>query len=227
MALGGRQLTFELSHRPAFGRENFLVAPCNQLAVDWVDLWPDWPAPMLVLCGPAGAGKSHLAAVWQNRAGALSVDPLAIPDLCQTGELLPAPLLLDRASTIKDENKLLHLYNRTVEQGRTLLLIDRQPASRWNFQLSDLTSRLKAAPTVQIGMPDDPLIEALLVKLFSDRQVKTTPEVISYLMSRMERSFGAAQSIVGRLDSMAFEEKRMITVPLARLVLEQSNTNFD
>ena len=68
---GPAQLALDLPARPAMGREDYLVAPCNQDGVSWIDKWPDWPAPALVLFGPAGSGKTHLAHVWQNRASAL------------------------------------------------------------------------------------------------------------------------------------------------------------
>ena len=218
-----RQLVFDWPHRPALGRDNFLIAACNKDAVDWIDLWPDWPAPSLVLCGPPGSGKSHLAAVWQARTGALSIDPAAVADITADDEGDIQHRLLENASDVRDETAFFHLYNRTAEHGGTLLLTAEHPVAQWQVDLPDLASRLRAAPVVEIGLPDDSLIEAILVKMFLDRQLKIEPGVISYLLPRMERSFAVARALVLKLDEAALAQQRTITIPLARDVIQENN----
>lgn len=227
MMANSHQLVFDWPHRPALGREDFLVTSCNKDAVDWIDLWPDWPASVLLLVGPPGSGKSHLAAVWQARTGAVPLDPNALPDTAVNNEAKNHHRLLEDASKILDETAFFHLYNHTVDLGGTLLLTAAHPVARWNIKLADLASRLRAAPTVEIGMPDDSLIEALLVKMFMDRQLDIEPDVISYLIPRMERSFAAARSLVIRLDEAALAQHRTITVPLARDVIRENNSRTD
>jgi chromosomal replication initiation ATPase DnaA len=217
---GGRQLSFDLGHRPALGNEDFLVSPCNREAVDWIDLWPEWPSPVLVLCGPAGSGKSHLAAVWRERSGAKLVtadDIVGAPGAVTRGE---PHHLIDPADAIADQEAFLHLYNRVADAGGTLLLTAATAPSRWPLTLADLTSRLRAAPVATIGQPDDALLGAVLVKMFSDRQLGVPPEVIAFLLVRMERSFAAARSLVELLDRRALAEKRALTVPFVRSVLD-------
>jgi len=222
-----RQLIFEWPHRPALGRDDFLVADCNKDAVDWIDLWPDWPAPVLLLYGPPGCGKSHLAAVWQARTGAVSINRAALPDVAAIGESDTLHCLLEDAGDVTDERAFLHLYNQIGEKGGTLLLTAERPVAQWVIGLPDLASRLRAAPAVAIGMPDDSLIEALLVKMFRDRQVEIDPDVIAYLIARMERSFAAARSLVMRLDAAALAQRRTITVPLAREVIREEKFPAD
>lgn len=210
-----RQLVLDLPHRPALGREDFLVAPCNADAVAWIDLWPDWPGPALVLCGPPASGKTHLAAVWRSRAGAAVLDPAAIADP-------GAPhVLLEETPSVADEEALLHLYNRIAGQGGSLLFTAEAPPSRWPTRLADLASRFRAAPVAAIGRPDDALLGALLVKMFADRQLAVTPDVVAFLLPRMERSFAAARALVQRLDAAALSQHRTVTVRLARTVLQE------
>jgi chromosomal replication initiation ATPase DnaA len=218
------QLAFNLPHRPALGRDDFLIAPCNRDAVAWIDLWPDWPAPALIIHGPAACGKSHLAAVWARQADAerLPGDILNTHDaraIAQAGR----PLVLDHLDPwIGDrhaETVLFHLYNLSKENGRSLLLTLRTPPVRHAFALPDLASRLRAAPAVAIEAPDDTLLASLLAKLFADRQLQVGEDVIAYILPRMERSFWAAQHIVERADALALAEKRAISVPLVRTVL--------
>lgn len=222
-----RQLIFEWPHRPALGRDDFLIAGCNKDAVDWIDLWPDWPAPVLLLYGPPGCGKSHLAAVWQARTGAVSIDPAALPDVAAVGESDNLHSLLENASEVADDRAFFHLYNQTGERGGSLLLTAERPVAQWNIGLPDLASRLRSAPAVAIGLPDDSLIEAVLVKMFRDRQLEVDPDIIVYLLARMERSFAVARSLVMRLDAAALTQRRTITVPLAREVLREENFPAD
>lgn len=221
------QLALDLGHRPAFGREDFLVAEPNEVAVAWIDRWPDWPGPVLALHGPPGCGKTHLVEVWRAASGAVSLDPARL------GTTAPSELLgqaravsLDGADTALEaepglEQALLHLHNTVVERGGHLLLCGRRAPARWPVALADLASRLAAAQTIELGAPDDALMAALLVKLLADRQLKVGPEVVNYLLPRMERSFAAARALVAALDRAALESRRDITVPLARSVLWQ------
>lgn len=217
-----RQLVLDLPHRPALGRDDFLVAPCNQAAVEWIDAWPDWPAPALALCGPGGSGKSHLAAVWQARTGAARVDPGDLSTALSDGEPPEEHLLIEDLDGSADAEALLHLYNSVAERGGTLLLTSTTPPARWAVTLADLASRLRAVPVAEIGEPDDALLEALLVKMFTDRQLRVSPEVIAFLLPRMERSFAGARNLVERLDGVALAEQRTLTIPLARTVLRET-----
>ena len=215
------QLAFELAHRPALGHEDFLVAPGNAHAVAWFDRWPHWSSHALALHGPAGCGKSHLAHVWQATTGAPILEARAltaaeVPRLVRAAE----SLIVEDAADGVDEEALLHLYNVIAERQGFLLLTGRQPPARWNVALPDLRSRLKTMPAVAIHPPDDTLITAVLVKMFADRQLTPEPEVVSYLVGRMERSFEAARAAVAALDRAALARRSKITVPLAREMLE-------
>jgi chromosomal replication initiation ATPase DnaA len=218
------QLVFDLAHRQALGAGDFLLAPCNRDAVGWLDRWPDWPAPALTIHGPAGSGKTHMAEVWRARSGArvvpiagIAAHPLAAFD--DGGNAW----VIDDVSPGFPETAFLHFYNAVAERGGHLLITSRSAPSRWSLALPDLRSRLVAAPAIAVGRPDDTLLAAVLVKLFADRQLPVGPDVLTYLLARMERSFPAMHALVAALDRQALAEQKRITVPMARNILMKLN----
>lgn len=226
------QLPLELDHRPALAREDFLVAPSNEVAVAWIDRWPDWPAPALALYGPPGSGKTHLCHVWRQRSGAVEVDVAMLrrdEPPAYLGEAT-ACVVEDVAAHLEAEpevaRRLLHLYNMIAERGGFLLLSDRTAPARWRCSLADLRSRLSAMQAVALGKPDETLIEAVLVKLLMDRQLDPGKEIVPFLMARMPRSFAAARHVAGALDRAALTAKRrQITLPMARAALQETETD--
>ncbi|MDB5491538.1 MAG: Chromosomal replication initiator protein DnaA [Micavibrio sp.] len=221
--VSAQQIPLDLGHRIALGREDFLIAPCNQDAVGWIDRWPAWPAPALILQGPPASGKTHLGAVWKNTTDAAWVDAAVLSgadanDLCGSGHVVVDhfdPWIGDRDA----ETTLFHLYNTMKDRGTTLLLTMRTAPGQIGFSLPDLSSRLRAAPVASIQAPDDTLLAALLVKLFADRQLQIATDVLTYVLPRMDRSFAAARDVVDRADRLALAEKKAVTVPLMRQVL--------
>jgi len=213
------QLPLALPHRPALDRQEFLVAPCNEAAVAWIDGWPAWPGPCLVLAGPKGSGKSHLAAVWRARSAATLILPDALehPDLA-LGDARAA--VIEDASARIPQEGLLHLFNLVKERGGHLLLTAEEAPSRWGIALKDLSSRLQGSALAVIGPPDENLLSAVLVKQLADRQIMPSPEAISYLTARMERSFAAVQALAEALDRASLAQKRAVTLALARQVLD-------
>ena len=218
-----KQLLFAFDHAPSLHEEDFLVADDNREAYAWLERWPHWPSSVLVVHGPPGCGKTHLLHVFLARTAGL---PLTLSDL-ENGQIVER---LDAAATwaLDDAERhlgpthqeaLLHAYNRICETKRHLLLTAREPPSRWPVGLADLGSRLNATPAAGIRSPGDPLIRAVLVKLFADRQLQVDDSVLTYVLSHMERTFDAARSIVARIDETALHGHRRITIALVREVL--------
>ena len=214
------QLALDLRHRTALGAGDFLVASSNKDAVAWLDRWPDWQTHGLFIHGPAGCGKSHLVEVWRARSGARSVTAQSLAGADPRDVLGTArTLAIDDVGRGGDETVLFHLYNLITEREGSLLMAGARPPLDLGFELADLRSRLASLPAVAVTEPDDALLAAVMVKLFADRQLDVTAEVIDYLVVRIERSFDAARHTVARLDERALELGRAITVPLAREIL--------
>jgi chromosomal replication initiation ATPase DnaA len=214
-----RQLPLDLDRSPGFSRDELVVSPANAAAVRLVDSWPDWPAHAVVLAGPPGAGKSHLAEIWRERSGAVPVARGAIGADALAAAAVGPVLVDDADAGGLDEAGLFHLFNAVRQADGHLLLAARRFPAAWGMHLPDLASRLKAAPVVEIGEPDDMLLSGVITKLFADRQVAIEPQIVQFLVRRIERSLSTAIRVVERLDRRALEEKSRITRQLAAEVL--------
>jgi chromosomal replication initiation ATPase DnaA len=220
MSEAPRQLALALGHTDSFAREDFLTGPTNADALAMIEHWPDWPSRALALVGPEGAGKSHLAAIWAETAGARFLAARALAEADLPAALATGALVVEDAEAgAFEERALFHLLNLTREEEAFLLLTTRAAPTVWPVRIPDLASRLRAMPLVVLGAPDDMLLRAVLVKLFADRQLHVDDAVVNYVATRIERSFAAARRVVALLDREALQQKRPVTRALAAELL--------
>lgn len=222
---GARQLPLGLETPPALGRGDFLVAPANALAVGMLDAPARWPQGRLLLTGPEGSGKSHLAAIAASEAGLNPVRGASLrPD---DAPLLAAPglVVIDDADEVAGndtaECALFHLWNLSAQHGTRLVLTAGTAPRGWGIRLPDLLSRMEAMTAIRIGPPDETLLGAVLVKLLADRQMAVPAGLIDWLLPRMDRDLGLARRLVAALDQQAMAEKRAVTRKMAALLLDK------
>jgi chromosomal replication initiation ATPase DnaA len=216
------QLKFDIPARPALGRGDFYVTQSNAVALGLIDTWPNWPGGRLVLVGPRGSGKTHLAHVWCTDSGGRMI---AAEDVAQADvpTLAEAPVCVEDVDRIAGdaaaEEALFHLHNLALANGQTLLFTASNPPAAWALGLPDLASRMGSSPVAKLNLPDDILLSAVLAKLFADRQIVPMADVIPYLVRWMPRSFEAAGQVVAHLDTEALGTPKGVTRTLARTAL--------
>ena len=206
------QLVLPLETRSAQGRADFIVAPSNERAVAFLDSFPHWPAPAAALYGPPASGKSHLAAVWAQKAGAAILPAAALDAGIPDGALV-----VEDVGPGTPEAPLCAL----LERGAPLLLTAQLPPAEWPFALPDLVSRTRALLGFPLWMPDDALLAALAAKLFDDRQLIVPDAVIAHMIGRLERSPAAIRDFVARADALALARKSPVNLSLIRDLLAE------
>jgi len=222
------QLAFDLELPPHFGRDDFLAAPPNEKALAMIEAWPRWPDELLLLLGPAGSGKSHLAAIWAAKSAAEIVAARDIASADPRGLLARQGLVIEDADGIAAaEAPLFHLINLARERKVSMLLTARQRPEFWGLATADLLSRLRLAPVAELGAPDEALLEAVLVKLFCDRQLIVDATVIEYIARHIDRSLDLARGIVAQLDREALARGRKLTRAMARDLLQRLQLSDD
>ncbi|MDO5631521.1 MAG: DnaA/Hda family protein [Paracoccus sp. (in: a-proteobacteria)] len=220
-----RQIPLDLRTPPALSRGDFLLATANRDALAMLDAPALWPQGRLLLIGPEGAGKSHIAAFWAAERGApvVAADALAntSPDALLNGGALVVEDAERVAGRAADQAMLFHLWNLAPARGALLLLTARAAPRDWGLTLPDLRSRMDAMTQVRLGAPDEELLAAVLVKLCADRQLAVPPALIGWLLRRMDRDLGLARRLVAALDAAAFAAGGPVTRRMAADILDK------
>ena len=217
------QLSFSLPKKETLDRDNYFVSQANQGAVSLIEDWINWPSGKLILVGSEGSGKTHLGHLWASEVGATIINATTLMEQ-QISELSKAPVLVEDINEIQRnqpvEIVLFHLHNLLYSEGHSLLMTSQILPGRLNFSLEDLQSRIEASTTAKLHPVDDNLLGAILIKMFADRQIYFSDKLLTYVLSRVERSYTAAKLFVEEVDSKAMAESRVIGKKLVRDILE-------
>lgn len=214
-----QQLVLTLPLSPSYEEHTFVETSANWEALSWVNQWPNG-STFVVIYGDAGCGKSHLSQIWRSRSRASLIVPSDVPYLSpmEAADLNTA-FIVDHYDEIEDEAWLFHFYNIMKEKKGSVMFCGRVSPGQKEFHLQDLSSRLRSVVSIHIQLPDDNLLKGLIRKLFQDRGLEATPDILKYLMNRIERSYENIHKIVREIDEYAYATQKSLTMPLVRAAL--------
>lgn len=179
------------------GDDEFLVTPSNARAAHALEHWGAWPVMTAILTGPRKSGRSLLARIFAGKSGGSTIDD----------------------AQGRDEEQLFHAWNRAQADRKPLVMVADVPPPAWSVRLPDLRSRLAISPIATIGAPDDALMHALLERLFARRGLDARPDLLDWLVTRIERNHVAVLRAVDLLDQEVLERRKRLSIPFARSVL--------
>lgn len=222
MAGASTQMVMPFASPTSYHAEDFIRGDANEKALGLIERWPDWPYSLVVVHGPKGSGKTHLAHVYAQRTGAQFIPPSRLGQV-PADQLLTGnhAWVLDGLEDVKSEDALAQFINHARARGDYVLMCAQHAPSQLPFKLPDLTSRLTALPEVSLGSPDDALLTGVLAKAFADRQLRVGPDILHYAVARLERSFEAAHQFADTVDRASLASGRGVTLPLIRGVLHE------
>lgn len=230
-----QQLPLAFEHKPFLGKEDFMVAGCNVEAYTFVENWPDWPFFAICLYGPEGSGKTHLANMFSDKVSVATHYPYKIPCIKAQELTMDMPpklfarhncLIVEGLNSKINNEAMFHLYNLYRNEGGFILFTSETAPARLDIKLPDLRSRLNIVPSIEIKEPDDDLLSALIVKLFMDRQVVISQDILNYIVQNMQRSFAFARKLVIEIDNISLARKRAVSVPIVKeAIAALCNTN--
>ena len=219
-----KQLAIDFPNKPSYRHEDYIVMPHNENVIERLRDVSHWQAPAFILEAGQGAGKTHIAHFWAHEKNACYLTPSSLQEMiaddAMAGDCFVIDDLEQYLADKRGEEDVFHLYNHCFFNKAYILITTSQPLASLSFHTADLRSRLMAAAGMRLESPDDVLLTAILAKLFSDYQIQIDPATLNYIVSRAERSVDVYRDIVARLDQKAFEEKRKITIPFIRQLLD-------
>lgn len=216
-----KQMVLPFGVKPAHGKNDFIVAPCNEAAFRFIETWPDWPARAAAIYGPKGCGKTHLAEVWAERARA-TIIPAEDPDAVAVMErlaVLDVPIVVDSLPDASErrDRALIALFERPAG---SLLFAESTAPTEWRAVIGDLRSRFDSVLAFAMWAVDETLLAGLLHKHFADRQLDIPQSVVSRVLARLERTPEAIAGFVARADAKALSEKRAVSERLVQELLD-------
>ncbi len=219
------QLVLPLGANNQMRREDFIIAPGNQAALAFLDAYPAWPAPMAALHGAAASGKTHLARIWADAAGARIIEARDLLEAPDAG-----PLVIENVDAAPSFSKDTSAHEAALfalmARGTPLLLTGRAAPAHWPVQMGDLASRFKSLLGFELGAPDEALLLALAVKLFADRQLQVPVSVVTRLVHGLERSPAAIRDFIARADALALARQKPVNLALVNELMEPKQGGF-
>lgn len=229
-----KQYLMQFATNSYLGEDDFLVTKCNEIAYKAIKMWPYWQHFSLNIFGPRNCGKSHLAHIWVNCVQKSLPKPVEIPILQACNINMKNVnkfinnynyLVIENLTIDINEEALFHLYNAYNTPERFVLFNSEQPLSKIPFKLPDLRSRLNIIPSAEILMPNDEMLTALVAKLFNDRQIIISQEILDYILKNAERSFEYIFRLVKEIDDISWTYGRAVSIPIVREAIKSLNKN--
>lgn len=224
-----RQLPFDFGKKVFMGREDFMISACNQEAFDMLNAWPDWYDHGLVIYGPAGCGKSHLAHLFADKVARSLKFPSKVSLLDARRIHLRSvnriahenqSIVIENLTPKADMEALFHLFNIYNSADRYMLWTSEYAPSRMHFALKDLQSRLNMLPSIEIKSPDDKMMRMLVVKLFNDRQIMINPETLDYIVLNARRSFKYIRDLVEEIDQISLAYQSAVNAEIVKMAMD-------
>ncbi len=224
-----KQIPFDFVPRTYMGREDFMVAPCNREAFNLVDSWPKWLTQGMIIYGPKGCGKSHLANLFADKVKIFADKPIKV-SLIDAGRINlrnvnkiaseNQSIVIENLTPKANAEALFHLFNLYNTEGRYMLWTAETAPSRMSFALKDLQSRLNMLPSVEIKEPDDLMLQTLIVKLFNDRQILISPEILNFIVTNAPRSFEYIGKLVEECDNISLAYQCAVNYNVVKKAME-------
>ena len=128
-------------------------------------------------------------------------------------------IVIDDFEKINNENLLYSLFNLIYQDNKYLLILSNIVISEINYSLDDLNSRAKNCIFAQIENPDDDLIFAIIVKSFSDRQIKLEKKLLEFIIKRIDRSYRKIYEFIYKVDELSLKKKKPVNLTTIKEII--------
>ena len=213
------QLLLDFDIKTNFNDYDYFVSDSNFFAFSLIDKWPNWEKRILNISGEKFSGKTHLANIFKSKASAFFLNESQINDEAFKKIKLYESIVIDGFSNTIDERLIYSILNLVDQDSKYLLINSETPLGEINFELPDLASRSKNLLHAKIESPDDDLIFAIILKNFSDRQIKLEKKIIEFIINRIDRSYSKISEFIYKIDEFSLKKKKPINLKTIKEIL--------
>ena len=213
------QLLLNFNFKKSFNEHDYYVSDSNYFAFNLIDKWPKWEKRILNIHGEKFSGKTHLSKIFQLKSSAIYLNEKEINNEIFKKIKLYESIIIDEFSNKIEENLIYSIFNLVDLDSKYLLINTETPLSEIKFKLPDLVSRSKNSLQAKIEPPDDDLIFALILKNFSDRQIKLEKQIIEFIVNRIDRSYSKISEFIYKVDELSLKKKKPINLKTVKEIL--------
>lgn len=216
------QLIFRFLSNKIYSKDDFYVTKSNKEAFVLVESWPKWLKRSLNIFGPSGSGKSHLVSIFEKKTSFVKIECSDLSDKIFMQFKLKESLIIENLDDNVPEKILYSLFNMASQDNKYILITSKKSLASFNFSLDDLQSRVNSSTIVEIKPPDDDLINVILSKNFSDRQINIDKKHIDYIIKRTDRSYEKISQFISNLDNYSLRKGQSVGIKIIKEVLKMT-----
>jgi len=213
------QLLLELDHKKNFNEHDYYLSKSNYYAYSLIEKWPKWEKKILNISGETFSGKTHLANIFKSKTNALLINADKIDNAIFKKIKLYESLIIDNFDKKCDESLIYSIFNLVDQDNKYMLINSLTPINEIQFKLPDMISRSKNCLSAKIESPDDDLIFAIILKNFSDRQIKVEKKIIEFIINRIDRSYSKICEFIYKIDELSLKKKKPINLKTIKEIL--------
>ena len=213
------QLLLDFDYKTNFNEHDFYLSKSNSNAFNLINRWPDWDKKILNISGEKFSGKSHLANIFKLKSKAFLIKGNEIDNSIFKSIKLHESIIIDDFEECNEEEILYSIFNLIDQDSKYLLINSLKPINEIKYRLPDLTSRSKNCLYAIIENPDDELLFAIILKNFSDRQIKIEKKIINFIISRIDRSYRKIDEFIYKIDELSLKKKKPINLKIIKEIL--------
>ncbi len=213
------QLLLEFNYKTNFNEHDFYLSKSNSNAFNLINRWPDWDKKIINISGEKFSGKSHLASIFKIKSKAFMLNGNNINNSIFKSLKLYENIIIDDFDACKEEEILYSIFNLVDQDNKYMLINSLKPINEIKFNLPDLVSRSKNCIYVEIENPDDELLFAIILKNFSDRQIKIEKKIVNFIISRIDRSYRKIDEFIYKIDELSLKKKKPINIKTIKEIL--------
>ena len=203
----------------SFDENDYYVSKSNYFAKNIIDVWPNWEKKIVNLSGEKYSGKTHLSTIFKIKSNAMYLYSKKVNDHTLKQIKLSDNIIIEDLDESFDEKLLYSIFNLVEQDNKYLLVTSKKPVDTMEFSLPDLISRLKNCIIAKIDQPDDDLIYAIILKSFSDRQIKLDNKIIDYIIKRIARSYSKMHEFIYKIDELSLKKKKSINFKIIKEII--------